>query len=312
MDGLTLMMFAEGAAAAGATGAGAAGATGADAADAAVKPGKADLSAVVYGKEAEAPKAEEAQSDAQPDVKREGEAPDRAAQFEKRIRGEDKDLFDARVQAIIDQRFKETKALQERTAKLNPALELLSKKYGIDATDADKLAAAIESDDSYFEDEAVQRGMTVKELKEVKALERENAKLRAAETERVNAEKIAGYKAEIDKQVRTTAQLYPGFDFDQERMNPGFDRLLRAGVDVKTAYEVTHKDEIVGGAMRYAAAEVQKKTVDDIRARGQRPAENGLGAQAPSLVRKADVNSFTREDRDEIARRAARGERIVL
>lgn len=58
--------------------------------------------------------------------------------------------------------------------------------------------------------------------------------------------------------------------------------LLRSGVDARTAYEVVHKDEIIGGAMQYTAQRVQEKVVNDIRARGMRPPENGgSGHRAP-------------------------------
>jgi hypothetical protein len=146
----------------------------------------------------------------------------------------------------------------------------------------------------------------------VQKLERENEAYRKAEEGRQREAQTARYVAEIDRQVQETSAMYPGFDFGAERQNPEFENLVRKGVSVRAAYEVIHRDEIIGGAMKYAATEVQRKTADDIRARGQRPAENGLGAQAPSLVRKANVDSLTREDRDEIARRVARGERIVL
>ena len=58
-----------------------------------------------------------------------------------------------------------------------------------------------------------------------------------------------------------------------------------------------------------AARAAEKQVVDTIRAKGARPAENGTAAQSAFTV-KDDVSKLTREDRAEIARRAARGDSI--
>lgn len=55
---------------------------------------------------------------------------------------------------------------------------MLAQKYGVDPGDLEKLSSAIEEDDSYYEDEATRRGLTVQQLKEMKRIERENETLR--------------------------------------------------------------------------------------------------------------------------------------
>ena len=87
--------------------------------------------------------------------------------------------------------------------------------------------------------------------------------------------------------------------------------MLGAGVSVKAAFEALHHEEIMAGAMQYTAKTIAKKTADGIASRNNRPVENGLGAQASANVR-ADVSKLTKADRAEIARRVARGERIVF
>ena len=44
--------------------------------------------------------------------------------------------------------------------------------------DAAALTKAIEEDDSFFEDEALERGIPVEQLKEIRKMERENADLK--------------------------------------------------------------------------------------------------------------------------------------
>jgi hypothetical protein len=69
--------------------------------------------------------------------------------------------------------------------------------------------------------------------------------------------------------------------------------------------EVIHMDEIMSGV----AKKVESTVAETIRANGHRPAENGTSSQS-GVVYKNDVSALTREDRAEIARRAARGEKI--
>lgn len=51
---------------------------------------------------------------------------------------------------------------------------------------------------------------------------------------------------------------------------------------------------------------------EHIRARGLRPAENGLGGGGTGIVVRPDVSRMSRADRAELAARAERGERVKL
>ena len=78
---------------------------------------------------------------------------DRKAAFEQLIKGDYKDEYNARVQEAINKRFKANDAAAERQKSLAPILEILGNKYGIDASDIDKmdlnaLSKAIMDDDS--------------------------------------------------------------------------------------------------------------------------------------------------------------------
>lgn len=272
-----------------------------------------DLSHIRYGKQEE-PKSQAAVIETEKEAKPQTASTsgqERKRAFEQLIKSEYKDLFDERVQKIIDNRFKETKTLQEQAEKIKPVLELLSGKYGVPADALDKLVDAIEEDDSYYEKEALDKGLTVQQLKEIKRVERENEMLRKAMTERERRENADRIYADWMQQAETVKTIYPSFQFETECENPGFIKLLQNGIDVRTAYEVVHRDEVIAGAMQFTAQQVQKKTVDNIRARGLRPAENGMSSQSP-IVTKNDPSKFTKKDRDEIERRVRRGERIIL
>ena len=93
---------------------------------------------------------------------------DRNAEFEKLIKGEYKDLYDARVKDTVQKRLKSTKETVDKYNSLSPMLETLGKKYGVDFNDADALIKAIEEDDSFYEQEALEKGITVEALKEIR------------------------------------------------------------------------------------------------------------------------------------------------
>lgn len=313
-----LQLFGEGGGAAGGEGASAGAADGVAGNPATTgKSGRAagnPLANVQYGK---APEAEGAQqgSVAQKESAQPTDAVDPDKAFEQLIKGEYKDAFAKRTQRIIDDRFKQTKGLEQQVQQMEPMLQMLADRYGVeDAKDLKAIMKAMEEDDGYYEEEALRRDMPVAQLKQMKQMERENAQFKRAQAEQErqqNADRIYQGWLQQSEQVK---QAYGNFDLRSEIGNPEtgerFMGLLRSGIDVKTAYEVIHKDDIIGGAMAYTAQQTEKRVTDSIRARGMRPSENGSSGNAAAVIRKADVNTLSRKDRDEIARRVMRGERI--
>ena len=234
---------------------------------------------------------------------------DRNAKFEELIKGEFKDPYDARVQDTIQKRLKGTKETVEQYEALKPTLEILSKKYGVDASDIKALNKAIEEDDSYFEEEAMEKGLSVKQLKEIRKMESENAQLKAQMEEANRQDSANRLYAQWMGQAEQTQAIYPSFNLEVEMQNPRFLDLLRSHVDVRTAYEVLHKDEIIPAFAQHTAKVVEQKLTNKIIANGARPIENGNSSQSAVLT-KSDVSQLSKEDRQEIARRVARGEKI--
>lgn len=234
---------------------------------------------------------------------------DRNAKFEELIKGEFKDLYDARVQDTIQKRLKGTKETVEQYEALKPTLEILSKKYGVDASDIKALSKAIEEDDSYFEEEAMEKGISVEQLKEIRRMERENSQLKAQMEEANRKDSANRLYAQWMGQAEQTQSIYPSFNLEAEMQNPRFLDLLRSNVDVRTAYEVLHKDEIIPAFAQHTAKVVEQKLTNKIIANGARPVENGNSSQS-AVITKSDVSQLSKEDRQEIMRRVARGEKI--
>ena len=234
---------------------------------------------------------------------------DRNAKFEELIKGEYKDLYDQRMQDTIQKRLKGTKETVDKYNALTPTLEMLAKKYGVEASDITALNKAIQEDDSYYEEEALEKGITVQQLKEIRKMERENAELKAQMNEQTRKENAAQQYSAWMKQAEEAKRTYPSLDLNTEAKNPQFLRLLNSGVDVATAYAVIHKDEIIPAAMQYTAQAVERKITNKVIANGARPTENGISSQSAALT-KSDVSQLTKADRAEVLRRVARGEKI--
>ena len=231
----------------------------------------------------------------------------RRARFEELMRGEYKDLFAERTQKIIDRRFAETKAMEERLKGQNELVSRLAQKYGTD--DIGRLIEALDGDDEMWQSAADAADMSVEQYRKYQKLERENAKLRAAATQS-EAKKHAQLRLEAWKEEgEAVRKKYPAFSFETELKNENFARMLRAGVSVSAAYQALHHDEIVAAESARAASDAERRITETIRARGERPGENGAQAEA-GVTFKKDVSKLTRAERAEIAKRAMLGGKI--
>jgi hypothetical protein len=112
-----------------------------------------------------------------------------------------------------------------------------------------------------------------------------------------------------DAEAESLKGIYPSFNVQAEAQNPQFMSLLRSGVPMQTAYEVIHMEDIKAGIQRMTASATEKQVTDNIRAKGQRPAENGTSSQSAFTV-KDDVSKLSKADRRNIAVRSRRGESI--
>lgn len=235
--------------------------------------------------------------------------------FEELVKGEYKEEFDRYFQERFNARFKAQKQEQDviraQNEELGNIVDMLAAKYGIQSRDMKALEKAMNEDTAYYEKEAEEKGITVEQLRQMRKMEFENSKLVKQMQEHRQQEEIRKNMEEWGKQAQELKTIYPNFDFETETQNAEFRALITRNIPVRTAYEVIHKDEIIGGAMQYTAQQVAQKMSNGIRQRAKRPDENGMSSGSGITI-KTDVHSLTKEDRREIARRASRGERIIF
>lgn len=315
-----LQLFADGGAGAaggdGGAAAGAGDATGVIAPDAGERRQKRvnPLANVKYGVQAQQETAQGEAAAADDDAANTANQDTGKKSFKDLIKGEYKADADAWAQELISNRFKRNGELEEKLNAMNPLLEMLGKKHNVDPTDIEQLTRIIGDDDSLYEEEAIQRGMSIDTLKAVKQMERENEQLKQREQQSIADQRMRQHFDTLARQADEAKQFYPGLDLMTEMQNPKFAQLTAPGVnvDVRTAYEVVHRDEMRGAEMQYAAQRSAERMANAVKANGMRPVENGMNSQQNTSPIKTDPRTLTKADFAEINRRVARGEKIAF
>ncbi len=139
----------------------------------------------------------------------------------------------------------------------------------------------------------------------IKRLIAENVYLKKMRENDEKDEKSKERAQKLRAEVEETKKEYSDFDFKEQLKNPEFVRLIKVGVSVKHAYEVANMDAL----LEKNAKNAEKKIVDSIRSKGVRPVENGSRSTSGMLF-ESNISKLTKKDRKEIAKRAARGEKI--
>ena len=230
-------------------------------------------------------------------------------EFEKLIKGDYKEFYEERIKENLSRRLRQNSLNKKRNEENTEIVEMLMDRYNISSGKVSELKNALENDNAYLAAEADKRGISIDDYKYIRKLENENRRLNALSSQyeavREATESVNGWFRESE----ALKEVYPDFNIFDEARNPSFVSLVKSGIDVKTAYEVVHHNEIVSKAAQIAAKEAKKEATDIMRSKMMRPAENGLSSMS-SAIFKNDVSSLSREQRADIAQRAARGERI--
>lgn len=114
---------------------------------------------------------------------------------------------------------------------------------------------------------------------------------------------------QLTGQAEELKQLYPDFDLSAELRDGRFAGMLRAGVDMQTAFQAIHAREILPAAMEYAARTVQERMAGAMLTGANRPTENGLRSGGAVMI-GSQVGRMSRQDYDRICRLVERGERV--
>ena len=240
--------------------------------------------------------------------------------FDTLIKGKYKEQYQANVDAIINKRFKNAKANEEKLkaneatmAKLQPLFNAMAAKYGIKADNIDAIIEAADKDNSNYEQAAYDNGYgdtaeyrraveRDEELNRLRAAEK--ARVEAAEQDRQRRELLEGWLAESEEFKKEVE------DFDFKSEWDGSDRfryLVNSGFKVKEAYMAVHAAEYA----KAAAEKAQKDILAEIRANKTRPPDSSANPQAAIRVKKS-VKDMSLEDTERIIQEAKRGRKIIF
>lgn len=224
---------------------------------------------------------------------------DKDAEFEALIENEYKEQFSKKVQKIISKRLREVKNMKEAKDKNTLFVESLLEKFGIEDGDTEKLQKMID------ENMSVGKNPDGRKVELIRKLVEENRNLKKRSEEEMRGMEVKTRADELKRQAEETKKLYPEFSLEKEIKNPEFVRLLKVGVKVKDAYEVVNIDSIIDKNSKNA----EKRVVDSIRVKANRPVENGSEGSSGILL-SGNASKLTKKQRADLAKRAAKGEKI--
>ena len=221
--------------------------------------------------------------------------------------------YNKQMQATVQSRLRTAKGAEESLGKLTPALELLAIKHGLDPANIDyeALAKTIIDDDSYYEDKALEMGVSVETAKKIDQQERETARQQVEQQRTLEQQKFQQHIIKLEQQAEAMKKVFPNFDLRKELQNPAFARMTspNVGISVEDAYYAVHRNEIQTASMQVAAQKTAQKISNAIASGSRRPDENGTSGQAPSVT-TFDYRSMSPEQRKALKDRIRSGEKI--
>ena len=221
--------------------------------------------------------------------------------------------YNKQMQAVVQSRLRTAKGAEESLGKLTPALELLARKHGLDPANIDyeALTKAISDDESYYEDKALEMGVSVETAKKIDQEERNTARQQRQEAQTLEQQKFQQHIMKLEQQAEAMKKVFPNFDLRTELRNPSFARMTspNVGISVEDAYYAVHRNELQTAAMQVTAQKTAQKISNAIQAGSRRPNENGTSGQAPSVT-TFDYRSMSPEQRKSLKDRIRSGEKI--
>ena len=225
--------------------------------------------------------------------------------------------YNAEMQKMMQERVRKSKEAENNLAKLTPMLEVLARKHNLDMEklDYDALAKAVSDEDSYYEDKALEMGVSIETAKKIDQSERDTARRQREEAQTLEQQKIQRHIQNLEQQGEALKQMFPNFDLRTELQNPAFARMTSpsVGISVEDAYHAIHRKEIQQAAMQVTAETTAKKIANSIQAGQRRPDEHGTSGQAAS-VNKFDYAKASKQEREALKKAirdaAARGEKL--
>ena len=225
--------------------------------------------------------------------------------------------YNKQMQSVIKSRLKAAGNAEEALAKIAPALEVLARKHGQDPAnpDYDALAKAINDDDAYYEDKALELGVSVEAAKRIDQQERDDARQKREEARTLEQQKIQQHFVKLEQQGEALKKMFPNFNLREELKNPKFAQMTSPNslMSLEDAYYAVHRKEIDAARSQVIAQQTVQQISNSIQAGSRRPDENGTSGQSASVT-TFDYSKASKSQRDALKREIyaakARGEKL--
>ena len=228
------------------------------------------------------------------------------------INGELKDVHNARMKSTVENRVKGLRgqltaaqqAQQQYQQRMQPIMDTLAQRYGLQADDLDGIAEHVRNDDAMYAEEAAKRGMPVSSYKQLQQLQAENNRMKMQQMQQEKQAQMQQHFGRMQMQAQEMQQTFPGFDLMTELENPTFARLTSpdVGMSLKDAFLAVHHEEIQQASMQYATQQAMMAASQAVQSGTMRPAENGNKPQGP-INTSIDPSTWSRKDRELISKR---------
>ena len=225
--------------------------------------------------------------------------------------------YNKQMQATIKSRLKAAGNAEEALAKIAPALEVLARKHGQDPANPDyeALAKAINDDDAYYEDKALEMGVSVEAAKRIDQQERDDARKKREEVRTLEQQKIQQHFVKLEQQGEALKKMFPNFNLREELKNPKFAQMTSPNslMSLEDAYYAVHRKEIDAARSQVIAQQTKQQISNSIQAGSHRPDENGTSGQSASVT-TFDYSKASKSQREALKREIyaakARGEKL--
>ena len=236
------------------------------------------------------------------------------AEFESLVAGKFKDQYEKKLKAAMDRRFKKADAAEKYNQSVKPLVEEIAAKYGITDGNVDAILTQFRADKTNYEAEALEKGIPVDAVRQMRELERQNRILTQARDEAFQEQQRRAEFNRFMQQADEVKQKYPAFNVENEMNDSAFMAMIHAGVSVENAYVARHSDEILSQTIPYAINKATEKVTNAVKANGKRVLEGGAGNAAPAAVSDTHkpVSEMNSDEIKALVARALSGEKIRL
>lgn len=218
--------------------------------------------------------------------------------------GEFNDLYQAETRRAVQGRLAEARKTMDAQ---RPVLEMLAARYG--TGDMAELQEALNKDAAWWRAFADERGCSEEQARQQLTMQVELDAMKRRTAQAEGERRAAAQMEAWGRQAQEVQELYPEFDLQEAMGSEDFKSMLRAGVPMKTAYEVVHMDDIKVAVAQAAARDAETRLTANIQAKGARPAEGGASGQVGASA-KVDPSKLSGKEIMDLAARAAKGENI--